>query len=134
LTESGPPVPGQARKSTLVVAAVFALICAVQVYRGRVLAAEITGGLATVLFMCAFIPPAAQWFFARWMALAAVLGYVNTRIILSAFFYLVMTPVSLVLRMTGYDAMARRERTRKATYWHRREATRQTRQGFERAY
>lgn len=136
MIDAAPPTatPAQARKSTLVVAAIFALICGVQWYRGRLFAAEVTGALAALLFVVAVIPPAAMWFFGRWMALAAILGYVNTRILLSLFFYLIMTPVGVVLRLTGHDGLERRSKERKATYWHTREHTKQSREGFERAF
>lgn len=137
MTEGATPpqaTPTQARNSTLLVAAIFAVIGGVQWYRGRLLAAEITGAIAAVLLVCAMIPPAARWFFGRWMALAMVLGYVNTRILLSLFFYVIMTPVGLVLRLTGHDGLARRGRTRQKTYWQPRESTRQSREGFERAF
>jgi hypothetical protein len=42
-----------------------------------------------------------------WMALGHALGLVNTRIILSLFFYLVLTPVGVVLRWMGKDPMRR---------------------------
>jgi Saxitoxin biosynthesis operon protein SxtJ len=124
----------QARKSTLIVAAIFAFLCGWQWYRGRPLLSEIFGVASAALLVCAMIPPAAVWFFGRWMALAAVLGYINTRILLSLFFYLIMTPVGFIMRITGHDGMQRSAPRGQASYWHRRELTRQTREGFERAF
>lgn len=126
--------PAQQRKSTLLVAAIFALICAWQYYRGRELAMQITGALALILFVVALIPPAAKWFFRRWMGLAMILGYFSTRILLSLFFYGIMTPVSAIMRLTGHEGMNRRQKEKKPTYWQRRDQTRQTREGFERAF
>ena len=125
----------QARKSTLIVAAIFAFLCGWQWYRGRPLLSEIFGVASAVLLVCAMIPAAAAWFFGRWMALAAILGYINTRILLSLFFYLIMTPVGFVMRITGHEGMQRQTTPRgQASYWHRRGHTRQTREGFERAF
>lgn len=42
-----------------------------------------------------------------WMRLAHVLGWINTRIILSIMFYTVFTPVALVMRLIGTDPMNR---------------------------
>jgi len=124
----------QARKSTLIVAAIFAFLCGWQWYRGRPLLSEIFGVASVVLLVCAMIPVAAVWFFGRWMALAAVLGYVNTRILLSLFFYLIMTPVGFIMRITGHDGMQRSGPRGQGSYWQRRELTRQTKEGFERAF
>ena len=40
-----------------------------------------------------------------WMALAEVLGWINTRIILGAVFYLIVTPIGAVRRLLGKDPM-----------------------------
>ena len=42
-----------------------------------------------------------------WMKVGHVLGWINTRIILSLIFYLAFTPIALVMKMTGRDPMAR---------------------------
>jgi hypothetical protein len=43
-----------------------------------------------------------------WMALGEVLAWINTRIILGVVFYGVVTPIGLVMRLTGRDPMRRR--------------------------
>lgn len=42
-----------------------------------------------------------------WMAVGGVLGWINTRILLAAMFYLVMLPVGLAMRLAGRDPMRR---------------------------
>jgi hypothetical protein len=123
----------QARKSTLVVAGVLAAITAWQVYREHLGLARGFGAAVVVLLVAAAIPAAAMFFHKWWMTLASVLGYVNSRILLGILYYGVMTPIGLVARLTGYDPLHRRV-TRASSYWHRRAHTRQTRQGFERAF
>lgn len=126
--------PAQHRKSTVLVALVFMAISAWQWYRGRPVATTVSGVLAIVLFVIAWIPPVARRFFAAWMTLAGVLGYFSTRILLSVFFYAIMTPVGAIMRLTGHKRMGSRRRGSEASYWHSREHTRQTREGFERAF
>jgi hypothetical protein len=43
-----------------------------------------------------------------WMALAEVLGFVSTRVILGAVFFLVMTPLGFVMRRVGWDPLGSR--------------------------
>jgi hypothetical protein len=43
-----------------------------------------------------------------WMALGYALGWVNTRILLGVVFYGLMTPMGLVMRLFGHDAMRRK--------------------------
>jgi hypothetical protein len=123
----------QARKSALVVAAVLAAITAWQVYRQHPGLAQGFGAATLVLLATAAISPAAMFFHKWWMTLASLLGYVNSRILLGILYYGVMTPTGLVARLTGYDPLERRGAPAKS-YWRRREHTRQSRQGFERAY
>lgn len=42
-----------------------------------------------------------------WMALGHVLGWINTRIILGVLFYGIVTPMGLVMKLTGRDPMRR---------------------------
>jgi Saxitoxin biosynthesis operon protein SxtJ len=43
-----------------------------------------------------------------WMILGNILGWINTRIGLSAIFYVVVTPVRLIMNIAGNDPMNRR--------------------------
>jgi len=43
-----------------------------------------------------------------WMKLGAVLGWINTRILLTIIFYLVVLPAGLIMRLFGKDPLARR--------------------------
>jgi hypothetical protein len=40
-----------------------------------------------------------------WMALGHVMGWVNTRLILGVFFYVILTPTALAARLLGKDFM-----------------------------
>jgi saxitoxin biosynthesis operon SxtJ-like protein len=133
LIEIEPFTVRQARKSTLVVAVVLALISAWQLYRGRPTASTVLAVIVGVLLVCAAIPALAVRFHKYWMTLAGVLGYINSRIILGVLFYLLMTPVGLVLRATGHDPLGRRK-GKEPSYWRKRDATRQSREGYQRAF
>ena len=103
MIEIQPFTVAQARKSTLVVAGILALLSAWQVYRGRPTAASVLAVAVVVLLVCAAVPRAATRFHKWWMTLAEALGYVNSRILLSVLFYGIITPVGLVVRE---DALA----------------------------
>lgn len=133
MIDVGPFTTAQARKSTLVVAAVLTAIGGWQLYRGRETAAIVLAVAVGVLVLCAAIPPAARFFHKWWMTLAGVLGYVNSRIILGILYFFVVTPIGFVVRLSGYDPLTRRI-AKAPSYWRRRDHTRQTREGFERAF
>jgi hypothetical protein len=52
-----------------------------------------------------------------WMYLAQVLAWINTRIILAAMFYLVITPIGLCMRLFGADLLDIRIEKERKTYW-----------------
>src|SRR5262249_2223822 len=52
-----------------------------------------------------------------WMAVAHVLGWINTRILLTAVFFVVFTPISLVLRLIGRDPLDRKRDKSRPSYW-----------------
>jgi hypothetical protein len=51
-----------------------------------------------------------------WMVFVRALAWINTRIILTVVFYLILTPVSVVRRLLGYDSLNRRLDRNAATY------------------
>jgi len=64
--------------------------------------------LAVVLILPALVAPRVLAPAHRvWMALGAALGWVNTRLVLGLIFFGLITPMGLVLRLTGRDPMQR---------------------------
>jgi len=122
-----------ARKTALTVATVLFAAGSWQVYLGRPTAATIFISLAVLLTVVAFIPPLAIGFHRGWMAIAAALGYVNTRILLSIVYYLVLTPMGVWRRLTGHDPLSRRAKGQ-PSYWIQRTSVKQTHEGFKRAF
>ncbi len=91
------------------VGSVLLLIAAVLVWRTRITAAEITGGIGAVLLILGLTAPTLlKWPSAVWWKFAMVLGYVNARVILTIAFLLVLTPMGLLWRMIGRDPLRRR--------------------------
>ena len=69
-------------------------------YRARYEAAGILAVVGACLLVIEFfIPPLASRFFAGWMAFAHFFGRVNTVVILSIIYFLVMLPISFFIRL-----------------------------------
>jgi hypothetical protein len=60
--------------------------------------------------------PLLQRAYDRWMVVVRALAWVNTRVILTVVFYLILTPVGLVRRLMGYDPLNRRLEPDARTY------------------
>jgi hypothetical protein len=55
-----------------------------------------------------------------WMTLAVLLGWVMTRVILSLLFYIVITPISLIARISGKHFLDIKIDKSRASYWEKR--------------
>ena len=65
--------------------------------------------IALALWLPALAYPAAlQPVYKGWMKIGAVLGFINTRIILGLFFYTILMPMGLAMRLLGKDPMCRK--------------------------
>ena len=110
------------RKFGLTVGGAFAILGAISWWRGHELPPRVLWTVAGLLIVPGALYPAILGPVQRaWMAFATVLGHVNTRIILTVLFYLVMTPVGLILRLFR-DPLDRSLRDRRDTQWIKRES------------
>ncbi len=91
------------------VGAVLVVIALALWWRGRIGRAEILGGIGGVLLLFgAMRPQLLKWPSAVWWRFAGVLAYVNTRILLTLLFSVLLVPLSLLWRVIGKDPLARR--------------------------
>ena len=75
------------------------------------------GVLGTLLVISAFVSPTSlRVVYRGWMALGQALGWFNTRIILGVVFYLLITPMGLLMRLAGKDLVRRRYAPEADTY------------------
>ena len=99
----------QLRSFGLLVGGIFAIIGVWPLLlRGDALRlwALILSGL--LLVSALLLPSILKPIYHVWMRLGAILGWVNTRIILAIGFFLVFSPMGLVMRVFGRDALLRK--------------------------
>ena len=83
---------------------------------------------AAVLWALAVTVPAIGWVWPRFMRVVFVglsyaawpIGVVISHVLLGVVYYLVLTPIGILMRVVGYDAMKRRFEADADTYWVRR--------------
>ena len=131
---AGAVTDAQARKSALLVAAVLLCIAAWNLYRGRTTVVIVFASVGAALVVAGLLaPPAARAFHTAWMRFAVLLGHVNSRVLLTLVYYLVVTPYGVVTRLVGRDPLRRRG-AKGESYWVERKTTRQEREQFERLF
>jgi hypothetical protein len=95
------PAPSE-RSFGLSVGSVTALLSAYTWWRGYETAPAVLAAIAGLLIGGALVAPSLLRVPNRvWWRFAQVLGWVNTRVLLSAFFFLVLTPAGLIMRAVG---------------------------------
>ena len=106
------------REFGLIVGGVLVFLSGWWFYRGKfVSVAHITLPLGALLIVLGLIIPGVLvWPNRGWMLLAEGLSFVTTRIILGIVFFLVMTPIGVVKRLSGWDPLSRRG-ARSVSYW-----------------
>ena len=80
------------------------------------------------------LPRALKYVYIAWMTLTIMLGFVMARVILTLFFFLVITPLSLVARLFGKDFLKLKLDRQVATYWIRREQKLRTQANYEQQF
>jgi len=71
---------------------------------------------ACLLVPAVVVPTALFWPHKGWMALAHILGWVNTRIILGLVFFGLVTPIGAIRRWLGKDPMGQQLHPEAGTY------------------
>lgn len=131
LTEKPKAGGRDVRHFGLLFAAVSALAGVFMVWKGS-RGIVIPFGLAGLFLLTGlFLPGVLRPFYVVWMRFAAVLAWVNTRVLLSVAFFLVLTPIGRVLRLLGKDPLDRRIDRTAATYWVKRESGMKEKQSYE---
>lgn len=109
------------REFELMMGGIFLVITALFFLRHRHVSAPLAF-IAGVFLISAFaLPSALKPVYAVWMKAAFILGWINTRVILALLFYLVFTPIGLVMRLMRMDLLERKLEKDKASYWKRKE-------------
>ena len=105
------------RKFGLTVGGVFLLLGVMLLLRHRSSYPLFCGAGALLVTLGVIWPRALKYIYIAWMALAFTLGFVMSNVILTLFFFAVVTPIGLLARLFGKDFLARKWDEQAPTYW-----------------
>jgi len=130
------PSPADLRKFGFLMAGVFLLFGLISLWRHHTLTAAILAGVGGLIFLLpALVSPALLLPVHRgWMRFALLLGWANSRILLTLLFFLLFTPISWVQKLIGRDPLARRFPDDQPTYWEDRSKETSNPKHFERQF
>lgn len=123
------------REFGIVVGSVFILLGSWWLYRGKFFhGTQVALPLGTLLILLGLLWPRALVLPNRvWMLLAEGLSFVTTRIILGLVFFLIVTPIGVVKRLSGWDPLGRRG-ARSKSYWKPYSERQRDRRHYEKMY
>ena len=111
------------REKILETIGVLALACLVigHLVKSPGLKSGFLAAAALLLATGLFVKPAGALIARAWLKFGGALGAVNSRIILGAIFYLFLTPIALLARLTRGDFLHLKKRAgADRSYWHAR--------------
>lgn len=86
--------------------------------RDAMLTAQGLGVAAGIVLMVGLlVPPALTWVFKATVLLTYPLGLVLSFVIMALVYFVVMTPIGLIMRVLGRDPLERRPEPALTTYW-----------------
>jgi len=111
---------------------VFAVVSLVRHHGTR--AAMLAGAGLSVLAFATLARPIWLAIFRLWMKLAEAMGWVMTRLVLSVFYFLVLTPVGWARSWTGKPTLDTAWRDGKSSYWVEKEPVEPTVERYMKRY
>jgi hypothetical protein len=105
------------RRFGLVMAAAFAVLGGLGLWRDRAFGPYFLAAAAVFLVLGLALPRALSPVERAWMAFARVMATVMTYVILVVTFFVVITPLGLVLRLFGKDTLRRKWSGRHESFW-----------------
>jgi hypothetical protein len=122
------------RKFGLTVGSVLIIIASMLFYfeKSSAIYFAVIGGL---LFVSGLIlPQTLKPFNKIWMGLAIILGFFMSRLILTVFFYFVVTPISFIAKLFGKKFMILKYDKSAKTYWEKRSIIHKKQIDYERQF
>ena len=123
---------GKLRSFGLLVGLVVALIGGWMLWKGHGFILLCAGPI--LMFLGLVVPRWLKWLYVPWMTLAFALGFVMTRVLLTILFFVVITPVGLIMRMTGRDPLNQKFDRDAKSYWIPKEPPADLKKHLERYY
>ena len=106
---TAPPPSPTPRSFGVTVGGVLAAIALFSLWRRHVVRAEVAAAFSGVLVIAALVRPA--WLVPvakQWNRVGHLLGWLNSRVLLTAMFVLVVSPIGVLGRLFGSDPLGRR--------------------------
>lgn len=83
----------------------------------------VIGAVAAAIVVVYYLaPPLQRPIYMGWMYSVLPIGFVVSHVLLALIYYLVVTPIGLIMKVVGYDPLHRKFDQAASTYWIERES------------
>ncbi|PKN20260.1 MAG: hypothetical protein CVU71_00225 [Deltaproteobacteria bacterium HGW-Deltaproteobacteria-6] len=89
---------------------------------------------AAFLISGLMLPVVLKPVYKAWMALAVVMGFIMTKVIMAFIFFLIVTPIGLIARLTGKKFLDMKLDKTAKSYWMPRAKTQMVKSDYERQF
>lgn len=89
---------------------------------------------ALLLFLGIIEPIVLKPIYRIGMMLAFCLGWINTRILLILLYYIILTPLGLIMRIFGKDFLDLKLEKERESYWEKKGLSAMSKEGFEKTF
>lgn len=106
------------KKFGLTLGIFFGLVAGLMLWRDQENYLYFLGVAGFFVFFGLVLPNTLKLIHKIWMGLAFVMGWVMSRVILTVLFFLAITPIGLLLRISGKDLLDLKCKIKKDSYWN----------------
>ncbi len=122
------------REFGVVIGAILIVFADVAMLRGKAFGPYVLGIGLVFALLGLMLPAVLKPLQKVWMGLGLVLGFFVSRIILSIIFFGVITPIGLLMKLSGKDILDERIDKSKPSYWHQRPDAARPKASYENQY
>jgi hypothetical protein len=122
------------KKFGLLLSVFLAILAGISFWKGASLYVYSIPLAVVVLGFSLVIPKILKFIYLPWMAGATVIGWLMSHIILTILYYLVITPIGRILKLTNRDILDEKINPNKPSYWVPREDRVIDKRVFERQF
>lgn len=123
------------RQFGIVLAGILLVFGFIHFLKGRAVLFRYFLGFGLVfLALSLAIPRSLKGVYAVFLKIAHMLGWFNTRVILIFIYYVVLTPIALVFRLSGKDLLNRKPDKNAKSYWIKRTVTKPLKEQLEKQF
>jgi hypothetical protein len=124
----------EVRKFGYMFAGICVLIGAYTIYKGQDTWLWFAAGAGFFLMTGLIGYPILRPVYLVWMKFAYVLGWINMRVLLGVFFFLILTPIGAMMRLFGKDLLDEKIDRSAGSYWKERSPVPLEKERYERLF